>query len=194
VKKLLEGRRELGELVRPTSVERLDLLPADFSYRKLDLALGESRRPSEQLGRLLRPLVEAYDLAVLDCPPSLSLLAEAVFHLADALLVPTIPTPLSQRALAQIHEHLQRKNLDDVVVLPFLSMVDRRKRIHREPEWLVKASPYKLLRSQIPYASVVEMMGLLRRPVVSFAPSSPAGVAYQSLWREVKRRLAAAER
>jgi cellulose biosynthesis protein BcsQ len=194
VKKLLEGKRELEDLVQPTPFERLDLLPADFSYRKLDVALAESRRPSEQLSRLLRPLVEAYDMTVLDCPPSLSLLAEAIFHLADALLVPTIPTPLSERALEQIHDHLERKRMDDVMVLPFLSMVDRRKRLHREPEWLVRASPYKLLKAQIPYASVVEMMGLMRRPVVSFAPSSPAGVAYQALWREVKRRLAAAER
>lgn len=189
VKKLLEGKKELEELVQRTPFEGLDLLPADFSYRKLDVALAETRRPSEQLARLLRPLVEAYDLVLLDCPPSLSLLAEAIFHLADGLLIPTIPTPLSLRSLAQIHDHLERKKMEDVVVLPFLSMVDRRKRLHREPEWLIKASPFKLLRSQIPYASVVEMMGVMQRPVVSFAPSSPAGVAYQALWSEIKRRL-----
>ena len=194
VKKLLEGKRDLEGLVQHTPYEGLDLLPPDFSYRKLDVSLAETRRPSEQLSRLLRPLVEAYDLVVLDTPPSLSLLAEAIFHLSDALLVPTIPTPLSLRALEQIHEHLSHKKLDDVTVLPFLSMVDRRKRLHREPEWLIKASPWKILRSQIPYASVVELMGVVRRPVVSFAPSSPAGVAYQSLWSEVKRRLGGLKR
>jgi cellulose biosynthesis protein BcsQ len=189
VRKLLEGKRELDGLVKGTQFEGLDLVPADFSYRKLDVALSDSNRPSEQLSRLLRPLVDSYDLVVLDCPPSMSLLAEAIFHLSDALLIPTIPTPLSQRALEQIHEHLGKKKLDDLAVLPFLSMVDRRKRLHREPDWLVKASPWKLMKAQIPYASVVEMMGVLRRPVVAFAASSPAGVAYQALWSEVKRRL-----
>lgn len=191
VKKLVEGKKELEELVRGTDFENLNLIPADFSYRKLDLVLAENKRPSQLLSRLIGPLVESYDTLFLDCPPSLSVLAEALFSVADALLVPTIPTPLSLRALTQLHQYLEEKGAGDLKVLPFLSMVDRRKLLHREPAWIQKGSPFPLLKSQIPYSSIIESMGLREQPVVAFAPSSFAGQSFEGLWKEVKRKLAA---
>jgi cellulose biosynthesis protein BcsQ len=189
-KKILEGKKDLDELVRGTDFENLDLLPADFSYRKLDLALAETKRPSHQLGRLIGPLVDTYDYLFLDCPPSLSVLSESLFSLADALVVPTVPTPLSLRALEQLHHHLEEKGPKDLKVLPFLSLVDRRKLMHREPQWLLKQAPFPMLKTQIPYSSLVESMGLRQQPVTAFAPSSWAGQAFASLWKEVKRKLA----
>lgn len=188
-KKLLEGKKELDTLVRGTDYERLDVLPADNSYRKLDLALAETKRPSQTLGRLIGPLVESYDVLFLDCPPSLSVLAEALFSLADALIVPTIPTPLSLRALVQLSEHLGEKGPRDLKVLPFLSMVDRRKLLHREPQWVVKNAPYPMLRTQIPYSSLVESMGLRQQPVATYGHASHSGQAFEALWKEVKRKV-----
>lgn len=188
-KRLLEGKKELDTLVRGTDYERLDLLPADNSYRKLDLALAETKRPSQTLGRLIGPLVERYDVLFLDCPPSLSVLAEALFSLADALLVPTIPTPLSLRALVQLSEHLKDKGPQDLKVLPFLSMVDRRKLLHREPQWVLKNAPFPLLKTQIPYSSLVESMGLRQQPVVTYGHASYSGQAFEALWKEVKRKV-----
>ena len=177
--------------MRGTDFENLDLLPADFSYRKLDLALAETKRPSQQLGRLIGPLVDTYDYLFLDCPPSLSVLSESMFSLADALVVPTVPTPLSLRALEQLHQHLEEKGPKDLKVLPFLSLVDRRKLMHREPQWLLKQAPFPMLKTQIPYSSLVESMGMRQQPIAAFAPSSWAGQAFTSLWKEVKRKLVA---
>lgn len=188
-RRLVKGKRELAELVRGSDFEGLHVLPADFSYRKLDLALGKEKRPSAVLGRLLRPLAESYDLLVLDCPPSLSLLAEAVFALTDLLLVPAIPTALSLRALEQLARHLARKGPPGVEVLSFLSMVDRRKRLHRETGWLRQASPFPVLATEIPYSVWVEAMGLRRQPVAAYAPASPPGEAFAALWREAAGRL-----
>ena len=47
----------------------LDLLPADFSYRKMDQNLERAKRPVRQLARLLEPLSEQYDIVLLDSPP-----------------------------------------------------------------------------------------------------------------------------
>lgn len=188
-KKLVGGKRQLDELVRGTDFEGLDLLPADFSYRKLDLVLGGQKRPSGALSRLLRPLAEGYDLVVLDCPPSLSLLAEAVFSLADLLLVPVLPAALSLRALEQVARHLERKGPTGVPVCAFLSMVDRRKRLHRDAGWLRQASPFPFLAAEIPYSVVVEEMGERRLPLPAYAPTSPPALAFEALWREVAARL-----
>ncbi len=63
--------------------------------------------------------------------PSISLVSESLFHVADCLLVPTIPTTLSMRTLEQLRGHLA--TIDGApLVLPFFGMVDRRKTMHRE--------------------------------------------------------------
>jgi len=90
----LSGKRDLDEAVKGTDFDGLDLIPADFSYRNLDLDLADSKKPLKQLLKLLRPLGEFYDVMFLDCPPSISLVSENVFYASDALLMPMIPSTL----------------------------------------------------------------------------------------------------
>ena len=120
-KKLIKGKLDLDGLIRGTDFERLDLLPADFSYRNMDLALDATKKPTQAFARLLLPLSEEYDRIFLDCPPSISLVSEAVFVSADLLLVPTIPTPLSLRTLDQLVDHLGERKGASPRVLPFFS-------------------------------------------------------------------------
>ncbi len=187
--KMLRGKRELDALVKGTDFDLLDLLPADFSYRNMDLLLGDAKKPTKQLLRLLRPLSEAYDCLILDCPPSISLVSENIFRAADALLLPVIPTTLSLRTFSQLLEFLDGHGLRHLALMPFFSMVDRRKRMHREILEQLPRECSELLAARIPYASDVEKMGIHRSPVGHFAARSPAALAYQELWREVKSRL-----
>ena len=68
----------------------------------VDLALDDTKRPERRLRRMLAPLAADYDLVILDCPPSASLVSEAIFSAADLLLVPLIPATLSQRTYDQL--------------------------------------------------------------------------------------------
>ena len=189
-KGLIKGKRELDELVKGTDFEDLDLLPADFSYRHMDLALEDSKRPTKQLLRLLRPLSEEYDLVLLDCPPSISLVSENIFRAADLLLVPTIPTTLSARTLQQLHQFISANHKQFTArVLPFFSMADQRKRMHQElMAQLPKRYP-DMLQSIIPQASDVERMGSERAPVGRYAGSGKAAKAYRALWEELRAML-----
>ena len=103
-KDLIAGKRELDGLIKGTDFDNLDLLPADFSFRNLDLVLDGKKKPTQQLKKLLKPLADEYDYIFLDCPPNISLLSEAVFATADILLSPIIPTTLSLRTLEQLKE------------------------------------------------------------------------------------------
>jgi cellulose biosynthesis protein BcsQ len=183
--KMLKGKRELDDVVKGSDYPNLDLLPADFSYRNMDLLLGENKRPAMQLLKLLRPLSKQYDLVVLDCPPSISLVSENIFRAADALLLPTIPTTLSLRTMEQLLDFMEGHGLM-TPVYAFYSMVDRRKRLHLD----VIATPgdrrCHILDTVIPYATEVERMGLERRPVTDYAPRSNAGRAYRALWDELR--------
>jgi cellulose biosynthesis protein BcsQ len=184
-KKLIRGKRDLDDVVKGTDFENLDLLPADFAYRNMDLVLGESKRPTEQLINLLQPLEEDYDLVVLDCPPSISLVSENIFRAASSLLIPTIPTTLSQRTLMQLVDFIQGHGLS-TPLFSFYSMVDRRKRMHLDVMSAPVDPRVRVLESSIPYLSDVEKMGLERAPVPEFAGcASPAAQAYEALWEEL---------
>ncbi len=186
---LLRGKRDIDDLIKGTDYENLDLLPADFSYRNMDLVLDGSKKPTRRMKKLLSPLANEYDHIFLDCPPSISLVSENVFYATNALLVPIIPTTLSLRTLSQLSRFLEGNGLDNVEVLPFFSMVDKRKSLHREVvEELPKARP-DILSSPIPNASEVERMGLRREAVCAFAPTSHSAKAYEALWDEIKSRM-----
>src|ERR671935_2083631 len=101
-RKLVRGKTDIAARIKGSDYERLDLLPADFSYRHMDLALDAAKRPTRRLGRVLAPLAPDYDYIFLDCPPSISLVSESVFEAADALLVPMIPATLSSRTYEQL--------------------------------------------------------------------------------------------
>jgi chromosome partitioning protein len=181
---LVRRKRDISIPIKGTDHERLDLLPADFSYRHLDLALDATKRPTRRLARLLAPLRPDYDYIFLDCPPSISLLSESVFEAADALLVPVIPATLSSRTFAQ----LERVAGDETMLLLFFSMVDGRKRLHREVMDQL-ADHRSVLRTVIPASADVERMGVRRTVLQEFAPHGRAAPAYRDLWREIRGRL-----
>ncbi len=189
-KALVRGKRALDTLIKGTDFDNLDLLPADFSFRNMDLALEDAKRPTERLSRLLTPLGEEYDYIFLDCPPSISLVSENIFRASDALLVPMIPTTLSTRTLDQLLAFLKGHDQPgEPRVMPLLTMVDHRKRLHLD---LIERLPGQypgLLDTHIPYASDVERMGVHRQPLPAYAPSSAAAMAYRALWEEIKSKL-----
>lgn len=185
--RLLRRKRALAQAVRETDYPGLDLVPGDFSYRHLDLELAGRKKPLRRISRLLHRLRHDYDIAFLDCAPSVSLVSEAVLVAADLLLVPTIPTPLSLRTLQQLRRLITDDGYD-TALLPFFSMVDRRKALHRAVIEEARENAEDFAQTTIPYASEVERMGLERRPVTARAPASPGGQAFAALWREVKQR------
>jgi cellulose biosynthesis protein BcsQ len=184
-RRLVDGSRDPAGVLKGTDVEGLDLLPADFSYRNLDIELDKAKKPLRGLPRVLAPLAADYDVAILDCAPSISLVSESVFAAADLLLVPLVPSTLSTRTLDQLTDFLAGRDEPAPEVLAFFSMVDRRKRLHRELMASLPSLVPGIAEAPIPNASLVELMGRRRAPVVVTAPKSPAALAYRALWEEV---------
>jgi len=76
--------------IHGTEQTGLEMVPSDFSLRNLDLFLDDIKRPRRRLRSLLDPLADRYDVAILDCPPGITLASESVLRAADFLVVPTI--------------------------------------------------------------------------------------------------------
>jgi chromosome partitioning protein len=185
-KAVLRADGTASNAIKASDHEGLDLLPADFSYRRMDTLLDDMKRPRKRLREVLGQVVDEYDLIVLDCAPSLSLTSENVFRAVDLLLVPLIPSPLSMRTLDQLQQHLRRKGPKDVRLACFFSMADGRKKLHKDTIAENLGQRTDLLRTVIPYASDVELMSVRRAPLPSYAPSNRAALAYERLWQEIE--------
>jgi chromosome partitioning protein len=188
-RKLVHGKSDPGKLLKGSDHERLDLLPADFSYRNMDLALDATKRPTRGLGRVLAPLAAGYDYVFLDCPPAISLASESIFGAADVLLVPLIPTPLSLRTFDQLTRFVAGEVPEPPRILAFFSMADGRKRLHREVMEELTLAHDGVLTAVIPAATDVEQMALHRRPLAEFAPDGAAAQAYDGLWTQLREAV-----
>jgi cellulose biosynthesis protein BcsQ len=187
--KLVRGRRPIIDAVKATDYDRLDLLPADFTYRMMDIDLNERPKPNKTLRRLLSPLKDDYDLVVLDTPPSLSLVSENVLQASDLVLVPLIPTVLSVRTFDQLAAFVKELRGRKPMLRGYFSMLDRRRKLHQEILAELPAERSDVSSIAIPSASAVEQMSVRRMPLVAYAPSSPAADAFGELWGEVARLL-----
>ncbi len=191
-KRLIRGERELNKLVKATDYDHLDILPANFSYRRMDLHLHARKRPAERLIQLMRPLHRRYGCLFLDCPPGLSLVSENILHAANTLLVPVLPSPLSTRMLEQLCQFIEQKDWHKLEILPFFSMVDNRKSLHREGMTLIRERFPMMLETTIPYSSDIEQASVRRAPLPAYAPRKWVAQRYLALWQEIDSRSDAA--
>jgi cellulose biosynthesis protein BcsQ len=113
---------------------------------------------------------------------------EAVASVADVLLVPVVPEPLPFRALERFTDFLtDTRSASPKIVAPFISMIDRRKPVHRRVEAEIRARG-GFLGAAVPESSAVARMGEEQVPVVISAPRSLAAAEYRKLWAEATER------
>lgn len=187
--KFLKGGKKIEKAIRGSDFENLDLLPADLSYRNLDIQLNELAKSQNRLRRLLKDLDDQYKTIFLDCPPNLTLVSENVFEAADAILVPVIPTTLSFLTYRKLLDFFEDNNLDKNKLMPFFSMVEPRKNMHQQTIEEIEKSGVNMLDATIPYSAEVEKMGFYRAPLTQHNPSCAASIAFGNLWDEVNDRL-----
>src|SRR5580693_3780987 len=99
------------------------------------------------------------------------------------------PTPLSVRMLAQLRDFVAASGWSDLALIPFFSMVDRRKSLHHEVIAGTRAQFPELLATEVPYWSEIERMSLRRAPIPSYSPRGAIGQVYSALWREIEIRM-----
>lgn len=183
-KDMYSRQRGPARLIRKTTFEWLDILPADESLRTLDEQLTRIGK-RKRLARLAQELAPQYRRLILDCPPVMNEISSQVVRAADLIIVPLPPSPLSSRAFDLVVQEIvanSGKNRHSPI-LPVLSMLDLRRALHREardqhPGWPV-----------VPYASGIEQGAVRQQPVGAFAPASAAAHAFAFLWKAIERKL-----
>jgi cellulose biosynthesis protein BcsQ len=188
-KGFVKGNKGVYKSVKGTDFENLDILPADFSLRKLDVLYTKFGNSKKRLKKMLYPFAGEYRLIILDCPVTIGILAENILNAADCTLVPMIPTTLSVRTYNQLLAFCKKKRYDVAKIYPFFSMVDRHKKMHKDLMLSVSRKYRGVLKSFVPYLAQIEKMGIYRAPVAVSAPESLASKSYQNLWSKVQKNI-----
>ncbi len=189
-RKMVRKPRRLGESIVDTQNPGLKVVPADFSLRYLDLELADLNKPKAQIARMLDRVEDRFDFVFLDCPPGLTLTIDAALRATDTVLVPVIPAALPLRSFDQLTAYLRAdKQLRKVQALAFLSMVDRRKKRHREMAEFLPAERETVLSQSIPASVHIETMADFRSPVVVERPKTAAADAFRKLFDELLTRM-----
>lgn len=175
--------------IKEADFENLDVLPAHFSFRNFDINLSDISKPEKGLKKVLKGFKSDYDLIILDCPPTISNLSEAVFYTSDIVLVPVIPTTLSERTLEQLYQYFNQYQLKQDKIVPFFSMVQKQKHMHSEAIQRLKSNYPAFIDVTVPFAADIEKMGEHRQPLGEFASGKPVFTHAKELWKAVCERL-----
>jgi len=177
-------KKGLNKFIKSTKFQNIDLIPADLSLKDIDKYLQD-----DKMFKKLLKTIEGYKYIFIDSPPTLSTISQNIFKASDVIIIPTIPTILSVRTYNQIVKYFKpyTKNRK---VLTFLSMIDKRKKMHLDiSEKILKLPKKQILKTPIYNSSIVEKMGEELAPVEIFAPYSESAKAYQNLWEEIEEKI-----
>ncbi len=186
--RLLGSDRDLAGSIRSSEVPGLDVLPGDVTLREADVIVSGNRKPRRSMRRVLSAVSGDYDVVLADCPPGVGPATEVLVRSVDLLLVPVVPAPLDLRALDRFDEVVTDLGAPKELLAPFLSLVDRRKPLHRKLVDEVRTTR-RFLGASVPVSSAVERMPVEQVPTVVAAPRSLAAIALRDLWAEVSDRL-----
>jgi chromosome partitioning protein len=182
--------------VRHTSTSNLDLLPGSVELANADVALCSVRGRESALRRMIDRVASQYDVIVIDCPPSLSLLGINAIVAADAIVVPVVPEPLSVENLdllfASIDRVRTRMASPGRLLGLLLGLIEPQRRHTREVAERLRAEYRdKVFHTEIRWSAALSDAPAARQTVLEFAPKSASADAFRRLAGEVLQRLPA---
>ena len=105
---LIERGHDIREIIRPTRVPGLDIVPANIDLSAAEVQLvGEVAR-EQVLARVLRPVMDDYDLILIDCQPSLGLLTVNALTASHGVLIPLETEYFAMRGVALLVETIEK--------------------------------------------------------------------------------------
>ena len=178
------------DVIRPVDVPDLDLLPSSLALAGAEIELVSALSREHRLTRALAPIVEAYDLILVDCPPALGLLTINALVFARELLVPIQCEYYALEGLGQLagNVDLVRSNLNPELAISriVLVMFDGRTKLSEQVAGEVRAHfGDRVCNQVIPRSVRLSEAPSYGQPITLFDPTSRGAVAYRELAKEV---------
>jgi chromosome partitioning protein len=190
------GTANLADVITNTAWDGLDLLPGHVDLAGAEVELVDVEGRENRLKEALEILPEAYDVVLLDTPPSLSLLTVNVFAYAGQVLIPCQTHPYAYGALAGLYdtvEAIQEEINPDIRILGILpTFYDARTRVSQNVlSQLQNDERYKdsLLDTRIRANTTIAESAAVGKPIVFYRRSSFGAIDYNDLAEELVTRL-----
>jgi chromosome partitioning protein len=188
-------QRDVGieDVVVPTGVEGMDLLPSNIDLSAAEVQLVHEVAREQTLQRVLAPAIDKYDVILIDCQPSLGLLTVNALTASDGVIVPLECEYFALRGVAllkttidKVRERLNPKlEIDGVLG----TMFDGRTLHGREVmERLVQAWGDRVFHTVIRRTVKFSDSTVAGEPITSYASTSAGAEAYRQLAKEVLAR------
>ncbi|MHA6794199.1 ParA family protein [Pseudonocardia bannensis] len=190
---LMERGPETDEVIRPTTVEGMDLLPSNIDLSAAEVQLVTEVGREQALGRALKRVLDRYDVILVDCQPSLGLLTINALACADAVLIPLACEFFSLRGVALLMDTIDkvrdRLNPDLQVLGILATMFDPRTLHTREVhQRVIEAFGDLVFGAVINRTIRFPETTVAGEPITTWAPTSNGAEAYRLLAREVLAR------
>ena len=193
---MLEGH-PIREVIRPTSVKGLDILPGSMALASADLVLSVVKGREVVLKDALTPIRGDYDFTVLDCPPSLGLLTVNALTAADFFIIPVTPDYLSLEGLVNLMDAVERikKGIGKAAGLLgiLLTLADYRLNVTEEIGRMIRGYYGRLVfKTEIRGNVRLKEAPSFGKTIFEYDKGSAGAEAYQELTKEVLQRISKA--
>ena len=190
---LMERDVDVDDVIVPTNVPGMDLLPSNIDLSAAEVQLVHEGAREQTLQRVLRPVIKDYDVVLIDCQPSLGLLTVNALTAADGVIVPLECEYFALRGVALLKTTIdkvqERLNPGLEVDGVLGTMFDGRTLHGREVmERLVQAWGDKVFHTVIRRTVKFSDSTVAGEPITSYASGSTGAEAYRQLAREVLAR------
>ena len=197
---VLRGEHPAGKALRATGTDQLDLLPSniDLSGVEIELVNEVGRemilRDALQQDQVLRE--RGYDYVVIDCPPSLGLLAVNALTAADSVLIPVQSEFFALQGMGKLMQVVElvrhRLNPRLTVAAIVMCMFQGNTNLARE----VVAEVKRFFGDKVMAATIRQNIKLAEAPshgqtIFQYAPGSNGALDYDQLAREFLERFSA---
>jgi chromosome partitioning protein len=190
---MLEHSTQITDVLVPTKVPGMDLIPANIDLSAAEVQLITEVGREQILSRALRPVLAHYDYVLIDCQPSLGLLTVNALAVANGVIIPLAAEFFSLRGVALLVDTIdkvkQRINPELDVEGVLVTMFDGRTVHGREVvNMLVQRFGDDVYDTVIARTVKFPETTVAGEPITSYAPASQAAEAYRALAREVIAR------
>lgn len=187
---VLINQAPIKEIILPTQVKNLDILPSTIQLAGAEIELVNYISRENKLKQAIKPIKNDYNYIIIDCPPSLGLLTLNSLTAADAIIVPIQCEYYALEGIGQLLNtiSLVRENLNSSLEIEgvLLTMYDNRTNLSRDVvKEVQKYFKGKIFKAVVPRNVRVSEAPSYGKPVVLYDAKSKGAIAYKKLAREV---------
>jgi len=175
----------LDQVIHPTKVPGLDIIPSHSRLSEADVLLSQLMAREVRLKMLLASVKERYDFILIDCPPNVNWIPINAFVAADYVLIPVSPNAFDLEGIrltvATMRNVIRYNNPHLRLLGLVMTLYDHRNSISAEIYTLLKKQfGDALFDTKIPINTALQKANAHKQDIYTFEPNSAGAIAYQS--------------